>query len=171
MQNWDTIIAGIGVTIALLEIAIAIYKYIAETERQKYMDTISIFNCLFEETYLLKEKYLNKFSLPLFCAEKICSNDELYKDTMNLLTKWESFSRGLYCHVYNFKIFIYLTPKELSEFLTLLDDFVIKERIRKNYKRLFRDFTTLTNDISICVQLKIEGKRIPSKYIKRRLKQ
>ena len=132
MKNWDIIIATIGVVIALLEVAIVIHKYILETERQKYMDTINIFNCLFEDTYLLQEHYLKICSSVEFSAEKISSNDELYKETMSLLTRWESFSRGLYYNVYDFKIFIYLTPKELSELLTLLEDFVIKGRIHKN---------------------------------------
>lgn len=169
MQKWDIIIKITGVIIALLEIAIAIYKYVLETERKKYIDTISVFNNLFENTYSLQEHYKSKHDGHIFCAELISSNEELYKETMQLLTGWESFSRGLYYNVYDFKIFIYLTPKELAELLTLLEDFVNKERIKKNYNRLFQDFTELTQCINDCVQLKIEGKEISRKYIKKNI--
>lgn len=166
----NIIVAIIGVVIAMCEIAIALYRYILEIERQKYIDTINIFESLLGETYILKEKYIEYFpnAQNVLDAENISSNAELLKCTMNLLTRWESFSRGLYYHVYDIKTFIYLTPKELAMLLMLLNDFVIKECSRKNYPRLFSDYRELTACINECVQLKIEGKKIPRKYIKKR---
>ena len=73
----------------------------------------------------------------------------------------------LYCNVYDFRLFIDLIPKELSDLLVLLEDFVKKARIEKKYERLFKDFTDLTYEITNCIQLKIDGKKIPRKYKKR----
>lgn len=167
-SKWNIVITGVGTIIALIEIYFVLYKYHLETKRQKYKDTINIFNNLLEDTYLLKEEYTRSFSGPLFNAENLSADPTLYKQTMTLLTRWEGFSRGLCYHTYDLRTFIYLTPKELADLLILLVDFVIKERSKKNYGRLFLDFTEFANRTTMYVQRKIEGKRIPSKYPSKR---
>lgn len=84
--------------------------------------------------------------------------------TMSVLTRWESFSRGLFYDVYNFRMFIYLTPRELMEILNQLVPFVDNERLQKKYDRLFSDFTYLVHDLSNCLEDKARGKRIHSHY-------
>lgn len=158
----------IGSAVAIIEIALIVYKYIQETKRQKYIDTIQIMESLLNDTYLLRENYLSSFSGALFDIENIRSNAEIYKMTMNILTRWESFSRGLFYDVYNFRIFIYLTPRELTEILTPLVNFVESERLKKNYNRLFSDFTYLVHDLSNCLEDKMREKKIHSCYKKYR---
>lgn len=67
--------------------------------------------------------------------------------------------------------YLYLVPKELSEMLDSLTKFVERERDHKNYNRLFSDFTYLSHDVSTCLQMKLDNKKIPKKYNQiRRLK-
>lgn len=165
------VISNIGLIIGLFEIALAIFKYMQETKRQKCNDTMHIVNELFSCTYSLHENYISKFGKIPFDPEKLVADDEIKKSTMILLTQWESFSRGLFYNIYDFQLFIYLIPKELSEMLNSLTPFVEQERDRKNYNRLFSDFTYLSHDICTCLQMKLDNKKIPKKYNRiRRLK-
>ena len=166
-QNIQDIFTILGVTITLIEIAFAIYKYSRETMRKKQHDTIVVYNKLFETLYLLREKYYEKFiKTPLFEHTNISSDNELYKLIMNELTKWESFARGLEYEIYDFDIYIHLTPKELCDIFKALSCFVDEEINKKNYKLLFNDFQKLSTKTILCVQNKIDGKKIPKKYRK-----
>lgn len=153
-----------GGIIALGEMALAIYKYIQETKRQKRHDTLQIIDTLFNCTYSLQEQYISTFKETSLNPQNIKSDGKIYKSTMVLLTQWESFSRGLFYNIYDFQLFIYLMPKELSEMLDTLTKFVEKERDAKNYSRLFSDFTYLNHDVSNCLQMKMDNKKIPKKY-------
>ena len=164
-------ISIIGLIITIGEIAFAIYKYMQETRRKKCSDTLQTINNLFNGTYSAREEYLSAFNNSTFDLEKIESNKKIYKSTMILLTQWESFSRGLFYNIYDFQLFIYLVPKELSEMLDGLTKFVERERDHKNYNRLFSDFTYLSHDVSTCLQMKLDNKKIPKRYKQiRRLK-
>ena len=110
-------ISIIGLIITIGEIALAIYKYMQETRRKKCSDTLQTINNLFNSTYSAREEYLSAFNNSTFDLEKIESNKKIYKSTMILLTQWESFSRGLFYNIYEFKLFIYIVTKELSEML------------------------------------------------------
>ena len=163
--NVQDILAILAVVIALSEIAFAIYKYSKETIRKKQYDTIIVYNEMFENIYLLREKYYEKFiRAPLFEYSNISSDGELYKLIMNELTKWESFARGLEYEIYDFDIYIHLAPKELSDIFKALSCFVDEEIKNKNYKLLFSDFQILSTKTALCVQNKIDGKKIPQKY-------
>ena len=166
-QNIQDILTISGVAIALAEIAFAIYKYSKETMRKKQRDTIVAYNELFENIYLLREKYYEKFTgTLLFEYSNISSDSKLYKLIMNELTKWESFSRGLEYEIYDFDIYIHLTLKELCDIFKSLSCFVDEEINKKNYKLLFNDFQKLSTKTALCVQNKMEGKKIPKKYWK-----
>lgn len=166
-QNIQDILTISGVVIALAEIAFAIYKYSRETMRKKQRDTIVVYNELFGNIYLLREKYCEKFTrTPLFEYSNILSDSELYKLIMNELTKWESFARGLEYEIYDFDIYIHLAPKELGDIFKSLSCFVVEEINKKNYKLLFNDFQKLSAKTALCVQNKIDGKKIPRKYRK-----
>lgn len=146
----------LGVFITLLEIAFAIYKYSQETMRKKRYDTINVYSELFEKTYLLREKYYDKFAgLSLFEHSHISSDKELYKLIMNELTKWESFARGLEYEIYDFDIFIHLAPKELCDIFKSLSHFVDEESKNKKYDLLFNDFQMLCTKTILCVQNKM----------------
>ncbi len=75
---------------------------------------------------------------------------------MNLLTLLESFAKGLEYNVYDFKTFVYLTPKELFEILNSLKQFVYDERKVKLYELLFNYFISLTDLMSLCIQAKLQ---------------
>lgn len=161
----------LGVFITLLEIAFAIYKYSQETMRKKRYDTINVYNELFENTYLLRERYYEKYiGTSLFEHSHISSDKELYKLIMNELTKWESFARGLEYEIYDFDIFIHLAPKELCDIFKALSCFVDVEIKNKKYDLLFNDFQKLCTKTVLCVQNKIDKKPFPKKYKKVGLK-
>jgi hypothetical protein len=82
---------------------------------------------------------------------------------MILLTHFEAFSQGLYYEIYDFKIFVNLTPKELSEILNSLEQFVKNEKDSKVYEFLFNDFLHLIKVIDLCIKKKIEGEKILKK--------
>lgn len=63
-----------------------------------------------------------------------------------------------------FDIYIHLAPKELSDIFKALSCFVDEEIKNKNYKLLFSDFQILSTKTALCVQNKIDGKKIPQKY-------
>ena len=156
----------VGVIIALLEVAFAIYKYVKETKRRRCSETINTYNKIFRDTYELREKYYNITNENLFNSQKIHQNEELYKLTMNHLTYLESFAKGLEYEVYDFKTFVYLTPNELFEILNSLKQFVYDERNSKSYPLLFDDFIRLTDVMSLCIQKKLNSQAKWSRYTK-----
>lgn len=85
---------------------------------------------------------------------------------MVLLTHFESFSKGLEYEIYDFEIFIYLTPKEMFEILNSLKQFVYDERDAKVYPLLFNDFIHLVDVMSLCIQKKIKSEKFLKKYRK-----
>lgn len=158
----------VGVIIALLEVAFAIYKYVKETKRRRCSETINTYNKIFRDTYELREKYYNITNENLFNSQKIHQNEELCKLTMNHLTYLESFAKGLEYEVYDFKTFVYLTPNELFEILNSLKQFVYDERNSKSYPLLFNDFIRLTDVMSLCIQKKLNGQVKWGRYTKLR---
>ena len=167
----QNILTILGIAITLSEIAIAIYKYSEEAIRKKRYDTINVYNELFENIYLLREKYYEKFTgTSLFEHSNISSDKELYKLIMNELTKWESFARGLEYEIYDFDIYIHLAPKELCDIFKSLSCFVDEESKNKKYDLLFSDFQILCTKTILCVQNKIDKKTLPKKYRKVGLK-
>lgn len=120
MKKMTTIISILGATIALFEVGFVIYKYSKETTRKRRSETIAIYNKIFNDAYILLDKYKNITNKDLFVSESIRNNPDIYKSVMNHLTLLESFAKGLEYEVYDFKTFVYLTPKELFEILNSL---------------------------------------------------
>ncbi len=167
----QNILTILGIAITLSEIAFVIYKYSEEAIRKKRYDTINVYNELFENIYLLREKYYEKFTgTSLFEHSNISSDKELYKLIMNELTKWESFARGLEYEIYDFDIYIHPAPKELCDIFKSLSCFVDEEIKNKKYDLLFSDFQILCTKTILCVQNKIDKKTLPKKYRKVGLK-
>lgn len=71
----QNILTILGIAITLSEIAFAICKYSKETIRKKRYDTINVYNELFENIYLLRDKYYEKFTeTSLFEHSKLSSD-------------------------------------------------------------------------------------------------
>lgn len=83
---------------------------------------------------------------------------------MNHLTLLESFAKGLEYEVYDFKTFVDLTPNELFEIFNSLKQFVYDERKSKSYELLFNVFISLTDVMSLCIQTKLQGRKIKFTY-------
>ena len=158
------ILSIIGTSVALIEIGFVIYKYSKETTRKRRSETITIYNQIFNDTYTIRDKYYNVTQKMVFTSEDIYKNPEIYKSIMNHLTLLESFAKGLEYGVYDFKSFVYLTPNELFEILNSLKQFVYDERRIKSYDLLFNDFIYLTDVMSLCIQTKLNGKKIKFRY-------
>lgn len=157
-------ISILGAAIALIEVGFIIYKYSKETARKRRSETIAIYNKIFKDTYILLDNYKKATNKSLFVSEDINNNPDIYKAVMNHLTLLESFAKGLEYEVYDFKTFVYLTPNELFEILSSLKQFVYDERKAKSYDLLFNDFIALTDVMSLCIQAKLQGKKIKFKY-------
>lgn len=101
----------------------------------------------------------------LFAFEALQADDasDLCNKVLNLLTHFESFAKGLEYNIYDFRIFIYLTPHEMFEILNTLTQFVYEERKKKRYDLLFDDFIALVSCTSLCMQKKLNHKKIPKK--------
>lgn len=160
------VLSIIGCVIAFAEVGFIIYKYSKETVRKRRSETIIIYNQIFEDTYNLRDDFYKLTKNKLFNSESIHNNDIIYKKVMNHLTLLESFAKGLEYEVYDFKTFVYLTPNELFEILSSLKQFVYDERKVKSYNLLFNDFIRLTDVMSLCIQAKLNGKKIKLKYSK-----
>lgn len=80
---------------------------------------------------------------------------------MNELTKWESFVRGLEYEIYDFDIYIHLSPKELCDIFKSLSCFADEESKNKKYNLLFSDFQILYTKTTLCVQNKKDKKLSP----------
>ncbi len=158
------IISILGATIALIEVGFIIYKYSKETTRKRRSETIAIYNKIFNDTYALLDNYKGITNKTLFVSEDIKNNPNIYKAVMNHLTLLESFAKGLEYEVYDFKTFVYLTPNELFEIFNSLKQFVYEERKVKSYDLLFDDFISLTDVMSLCIQTKLQGKKIKFTY-------
>lgn len=158
------IISIFGVVIALLEVGFIIFKYSKESKRKCRSETIEKYNKIFNDTYILREKFYEKTHKKLFNSEDIRNNKEIYQEVLGHLTILESFAKGLEYGVYDFKTFIFLTPNELFEILNSLKQFVYDERKVKSYDLLFNDFIYLTDVMSISIRAKTNGQRICLKY-------
>lgn len=162
-----TLIISIATPLAtLMGVIWAIYQYAKEATRKKRSETLKIYNELFDATYEIREAYYKETTELLFTSNKIHSNPELYKKILILLTHFESFSKGLEYEIYDFEIFIYLTPKEMFEILNSLKQFVYDERTIKAYPLLFNDFIRLVDVMSLCIQKKIKSEKFVTKYKK-----
>lgn len=150
--------------VTLMGILCAIYQYKKETIRKKRSETLELYIDLFSKTYNIREEYKNKTNDNLFHSEKIHNDPEFCKKILILLTDFESFAKGLEYDIYDFEIFIYLTPKEMFEILNSLKQFVYDERKIKGYDLLFNDFIHLVDLMSICIQLKTNNKKFKKKY-------
>lgn len=159
-----TIISLLGVIVALIEVGFVIYKYTKETERKRRSETIVIYNKIFNDTYSLRDNYKSITNKTLFVSEDVRNNSDIYKAVMNHLTLLESFAKGLEYEAYDFKTFVYLTPNELFEILNSLKQFVYDERKAKSYELLFNVFISLTDVMSLCIQAKLQGKKIKFTY-------
>ena len=159
-----TFISILGAAIALVEIGFVIFKYCKETTRKRRSETIAIYNKIFNDIYALLDTYKSATNKALFVSEDIRNNPDIYKSVMNHLTLLESFAKGLEYEVYDFKTFVYLTPNELFEILNSLKQFVYDERKVKSYELLFNDFISLTDVMSLCIQAKLQGKKIKFTY-------
>lgn len=170
MFNYCSLLIAAATPLAtFLGIIWAIYQYTKEATRKKRSETLDVYACLFNEIYTLRDVYYKNTNELLFSSEKIHADTMLYKEIMVLLTHIESFARGLECDIYDFEIYIYLTPEEMFEILNSLKQFVYDERKIKAYSRLFNDFTHLIDVTSLCVQKKISNKRFKKKYRKIRV--
>ncbi len=158
------VVSIFGVVIALIEVGFIIYKYSKETTRKRRSETIEIYNKIFNDTYTLVDKFKELTKKTLFDSEDIRTNPDIYKSVMNHLTLLESFAKGLEYEVYDFKTFVYLTPNELLEIFNSLKQFVYDERKVKSYELLFNDFISLTDIMSLCIQTKLQGKKIKFTY-------
>lgn len=158
------IISILGAIIALIEVGFIIYKYSKDTTRKRRSETIAIYNKIFNDTYALLDNYKRVTNKPLFVSEDIKNDPDIYKAVMNHLTLLESFAKGLEYEVFDFKTFVYLTPNELFEIFNSLKQFVYDERKAKSYELLFNDFISLTDVMSLCIQTKLQGKKIKFTY-------
>ena len=149
----------------LVGFILAIWQYTKESARRKRSETLSLYTTLFKKTLDLRDKYRKKDAIGnLFDSEILHTNAVLCNQVLNLLTHFESFARGLQYGIYDFEIFIYLTPKDMLEILEALSKFVEKERTVKNYNLLFNDFFDLYRRTEICMEKKIRHEKIPKKY-------
>ncbi len=152
--------------VTLISVLCAIYQYKKEATRKKRSETLASYIDLFSKTYDTREEYINKTKENLFNSNKIHNDPELCKKILILLTEFESFSKGLEYEIYDFEIFIYLTPKEMFEILNSLKQFVYDERKIKGYDLLFNDFIHLVDLMSLCIQKKTSHKKFEKKYKK-----
>lgn len=152
--------------VTLLGIIWAIYQYSKEATRKKRSETLNEYNSLFAETYNIRDMYYKNTNELLFSSDKIHSDIIMYKEIMVLLTHYESFAKGLEYDIYDFEIFIYLTPKEMFEILNSLRQFVYDERGVKAYSLLFNDFIHLIDVMSLCIQKKVNNKQFKKRYKK-----
>ncbi len=166
MPNYTLFISIATPLATLMGVIWAIYQYAKEATRKKRSETLKVYNELFDATYEIREAYYKETKELLFTSNKIHSNPELYKKILILLTHFESFSKGLEYEIYDFEIFIYLTPKEMFEILNSLKQFVYDERTIKVYTLLFNDFIRLVDVMSLCIQKKINGEKFVIKYKK-----
>ena len=154
----------LGTLIALFEISFAIIKYSKETNRKRRSETILVYNKIFNDTYNLRDKYYAIVQKKEFTSVDIRKNEEIYKLVMNHLTQLEGFAKGLEYEVYDFQTFIGLPPTDIFENFNSLKQFVYDERKIKSYNLLFNDFIYLTDIMSLCIQAKLNGKRIKTKW-------
>ena len=166
INNSSLLIAAATPLATLLGIIWAIYQYSKEATRKKRSETLNVYNSIFCETYNIRDIYYKNTNEFLFSSDKIHADIMLYKEIMVLLTHIESFARGLECNIYDFEIFIYLTPKEMFEILNSLKQFVYDERRIKAYPLLFNDFVHLIDVMSLCIQKKINNEKFEKKYKK-----
>lgn len=169
MPNHTLVISIATTLVTLMGVIWAIYQYAKEATRKKRSETLKVYTELFDATYEIREEYYKETKEYLFTTNKIRSNDELYKKIMILLTHFESFSKGLEYEIYDFEIFIYLTPKEMFEILNSLKQFVYEERTNMGYSLLFNDFIRLVDVMSLCLPKKIKGDDFCVKYKKIRV--
>lgn len=160
MPNYTLIISIATPLATLMGVIWAIYQYVKEATRKKRSETLKIYNELFDATYEIREAYYKETKELLFASNKIHSNPKLYKKILILLTHFESFSKGLEYEIYDFEIFIYLTPKEMFEILNSLKQFVYDERNTKVYPLLFNDFIRLVDVISLCIKKRLRAKNL-----------
>lgn len=161
---FSLVISFITPIITLISFLGAIFQYKKESIRKKRSETLALYIELFNKTYNIREEYKDMFSESIFSSTKISTDPKLYKKVLTLLTEFESFAKGLEYEIYDFEIFIYLTPKEMFEILNSLKQFVYDERKNKGYELLFNDFIHLVDLMSICIQAKINNKKFPKKY-------
>lgn len=166
MSNYTLIISIATPLATLMGVIWAIYQYAKEATRKKRSETLKVYNELFNAIYEIRETYYKETKEFLFTSNKIHSNPELYKKIMILLTHFESFSKGLEYEIYDFEVFIYLTPKEMFEILNSLKQFIYDERTVKGYSLLFNDFIRLVDVMSLCIQKKIKCEKFVKKYKK-----
>ncbi|MBD5468414.1 MAG: hypothetical protein HDR21_09720 [Lachnospiraceae bacterium] len=150
----------------LIGVLWAIYQYKREATRKKRSETLSLYIDLFSKVYDTREEYIKMTKENLFDSDKIHGDSEFCKKILTLLTHFESFAKGLEYEIYDFEIFIYLTPKEMFEILNSLKQFVYDERKIKGYDLLFNDFIHLVDLMSICIQKKTSHKKFKKKYKK-----
>lgn len=149
----------------LIGFILAIWQYKSESTRRKRSETLSLYTNLFKKTINLRDKYRKKSATGnLFDSETLHTNPVLCNQVLNLLTHFESFAKGLQYGIYDFEIFIYLTPKEMLEILEALSKFVVNERTAKNYNLLFNEFSDLYRRTEICMEKKIRHEKVPKKY-------
>lgn len=142
-----------------------IFQYKKESTRKKCSETLALYNNLFKETYDLCDEYCKGMpDADLFAFKSLVSNPDLYNKVLNLLTHFEGFAKGLEYDIYDFRLFIYQTPQEMFEILNTLTQFVYEVRKVKKYNLLFDDFIALVSYTSLCMQNKLNNKKIPQKY-------
>lgn len=151
--------------IACIGFIAAIYQYGKESTRRKQSETLSLYTTLFKKTFDLRDRYQRENGKgSLFDSKTLHDDPRLCNKVLNLLTCFESFAKGLQYGIYDFEIFIYLTPKEMLDILEALDKFVKEEKKIKNYDLLFNDFTALYLRTKVCLNKKINHEKIPKKY-------
>ncbi len=167
MTNICTIVGTIvSVVITTAGFGLAIFQYMKESKRRKRSETLDVYANLFKETFDLRNEYCKRMeNRDLFAFEALQEDDvsDLCNKVLNLLTHFESFAKGLEYNIYDFRIFIYLTPHEMFEILNTLTQFVYEERKKKGYDLLFDDFIALVSYTSLCMQNKMNHKKIPKK--------
>lgn len=153
--------------VAFFGFVLAIWQYGKESIRKKRSETLAAYSALFSEAFALRDEYIADFKEEDLFALKVLQSEEhtaLCNKVLNLLTHFESFAKGLEYNIYDFRIFIYLTPQEMFEILNVLTQFVYEERKKKGYDLLFDDFIALVSYTSLCMQNKLNHKKFSPKY-------
>lgn len=136
------IIAYVSCIVACFELMLGLIKYYNESKRKKYSDTIKKWNQMINSVYSLRNTYYNLFSASsneLF-DYKIIKKDptnNFKKDIMQVLTEFEGFAEGMNQDIFDYKLYISLTPKEIIEMYCQLQKYIIEERKNLDYSLLF----------------------------------
>ena len=159
----------ISAVIGCAELSLALIKYFMESKRKKYSNTIKQCSALIDDLYKLRELYLSiseASSADLFNTKIIKGNPDIpvRKEIMRLLTNFEGIAEGMALNVFDYKLYIILTPKEIIDMYVFLQKYIIEERSNMQYNFLFDKSEAFIKRSTRDFGKKITGQRIPKKY-------